>query len=44
MRPVTPQVAVDAIIELVDRPGRPIILIERKYPPHGGPYRVALLM
>jgi len=35
MRPVTPQVAVDAIIELVDRPGRPIILIERKYPPHG---------
>jgi len=35
MRPVTPLVAVDAIIELVDRPGRPIVLIERKYPPHG---------
>jgi len=35
MRPVTPLIAVDAIIELADRPGRLIVLIERKYPPHG---------
>ncbi|MBL1293826.1 MAG: NUDIX hydrolase [Thiotrichales bacterium] len=35
MRPVTPLIAVDAIIELADCPGRPIVLIERKYPPHG---------
>ncbi len=35
MRPVTPLIAVDAIIELVDRPGRPIVLIERKHPPYG---------
>ncbi|NOX27959.1 MAG: NUDIX hydrolase [Gammaproteobacteria bacterium] len=35
MRPVTPLIAVDAIIELADRPGRPIVLIERKYPPYG---------
>lgn len=34
-RPVTPAIAVDAIIEMVDRPGRPIVLIERKNPPHG---------
>lgn len=34
-RPVTPLLAVDIIIELVDRPGRPIILIWRKYPPSG---------
>jgi len=34
-RPVTPAVAVDIIIEMVDRPGRPIVLIERKNPPHG---------
>lgn len=33
--PVTPLIAVDIIIELVDRPGRPILLIERKNPPHG---------
>jgi len=33
--PVTPLLAADAIIELVDRPGRPIILIERLNPPHG---------
>ncbi len=33
--PVTPAVAVDAIIELVDRPGRPIVLIERRNPPPG---------
>lgn len=35
MRPQTPLLAVDIIIELVDRPGRPVVLIERKYPPFG---------
>ncbi len=34
-RPVTPQIAADTIIELIDQPGRPIVLIERLYPPHG---------
>ena len=34
-RPVTPLIAADIIIELVDQPGRPILLIERKNPPHG---------
>jgi len=34
-RPVTPLVAVDIIIELVDRPERPIVLIERRNPPPG---------
>lgn len=34
-RPETPQLAADAIIELTDRPDRPIVLIERKYPPYG---------
>lgn len=34
-RPITPPVAADIIIELVDRPGRPIIVIERLNPPHG---------
>lgn len=33
--PVTPLLTVDIIIELVDRPERPIVLIERKYPPPG---------
>lgn len=33
--PVTPRLAVDAIIALADRPGRPIVLIERRYPPPG---------
>ena len=33
--PVTPPIAADAIIELIDRPGRPIVLIERKNPPLG---------
>jgi 8-oxo-dGTP diphosphatase len=33
--PHTPPVAADAIIELVDRPGRPIVLIERRNPPPG---------
>ncbi len=34
-RPVTPQLAVDILIELADRPGRPVVLIERRNPPHG---------
>lgn len=34
-RPVTPALAADTIIELVDRPGRPIVLIERRNPPFG---------
>lgn len=34
-RPQTPLLAADVIIELTDRPGRPIVLIERKNPPHG---------
>jgi len=34
-RPVTPQLTADIIIEMTDRPGCPIVLIERKYPPPG---------
>lgn len=34
-RPETPDVAVDIIIEMADRPGRPIVLIERRNPPPG---------
>lgn len=34
-RPVTPLLTVDAIIELCDKPGRPIVLIQRKNPPPG---------
>jgi 8-oxo-dGTP diphosphatase len=34
-RSVTPALTVDLIIELVDRPGRPIVLIERRHPPPG---------
>ena len=34
-RQTTPPVAADAIIELIDRPGRPIVLIERRFPPPG---------
>ncbi len=33
--PVTPALTTDIIIELGDRPGRPIVLIERRYPPYG---------
>lgn len=33
--PRTPAMAADIIIELVDRPSRPIVLIERRNPPHG---------
>jgi len=34
-KPVTPLLAADIIIELADRPARPIVLIERRYPPYG---------
>jgi 8-oxo-dGTP diphosphatase len=34
-KPVTPLLTVDIIIEMQDRPGRPIVLIERRYPPPG---------
>ena len=33
--PKTPRLAADTIIELADRPGRPIVLIERLNPPYG---------
>ena len=35
VKPVTPLLTVDAIIELQDREGTPIVLIERKNPPFG---------
>ncbi len=31
----TPALAADIIIELIDYPGRPIVLIERAFPPYG---------
>ncbi len=34
-RPTTPLIAADTLIELIDFPGRPIVLIERAYPPYG---------
>ncbi len=34
-RPRTPDVCVDVVIELTDRPGRPIVLIRRARPPAG---------
>ena len=34
-RPITPSLAADTIIELHDQTNRPIVLIERKYPPYG---------
>jgi 8-oxo-dGTP diphosphatase len=34
-RPETPALAADIIIELIDFPGRPIVLIERAFPPYG---------
>lgn len=34
-RPVTPLVTVDVVIELVDQPGRPLILVERRNEPLG---------
>ena len=33
--PVTPLLAADTIVELADRPERPIVLIERRNPPPG---------
>ncbi len=33
--PVTPALTTDIIIELVDRSGHPIVLIERRFPPLG---------
>ena len=33
--PETPKLTVDIIIELVDRPNNPVVLIERKFPPTG---------
>ncbi len=35
VRPVTPLLTVDVIIEMADRPGRPVVLIERRNPPPG---------
>lgn len=34
-KPVTPLLAADALIKLVDRPGHPIVLIKRRNPPYG---------
>lgn len=33
--PRTPPLTVDVVIELEDRPGRPIVLVERGHPPPG---------
>lgn len=33
--PATPLLTVDIIIQLSDRAGRPVVLIERRNPPHG---------
>ncbi|MGR8935535.1 MAG: NUDIX domain-containing protein [Gammaproteobacteria bacterium] len=34
-KPVTPLLAADILVELLDMPGRPFVLIERANPPHG---------
>ena len=34
-RPITPQIAADTIIRLIDQAGSPIVLIERKNSPYG---------
>ena len=34
-KPVTPLLAADALIELINLPGKPIVLIERLNEPHG---------
>lgn len=34
-KPITPLLAADTLIELIDRPGRPFVLIERANPPFG---------
>ena len=33
--PITPKLTVDVVIELLDRAARPVVLIERRYPPPG---------
>ena len=33
--PITPKLTVDVVIELLDLPERPIVLIERRHPPPG---------
>ncbi len=35
VKPVTPLLTVDIVIEMLDRAGQPIVLIERKHPPYG---------
>lgn len=34
-RPLTPLLAVDVIVEMTDRPGRPVVLVGRRNPPLG---------
>ncbi len=34
-KPVTPLLTVDAVIEMVDRPEKPVVLIERRHEPLG---------
>ncbi len=34
-KPITPLLAADALIELIDLPDRPFVLIERAFPPYG---------
>ncbi len=34
-KPVTPLLAADTLIELIDHPNRPFVLIERAFPPYG---------
>ena len=34
-KPVTPLLTVDTIIEISNQPNRPVVLIERRYPPPG---------
>ncbi len=34
-KPITPLLAADILIELIDQPNRPFVLIERVYPPYG---------
>lgn len=34
-RPVTPLLCVDVVITLTDRPGQPIVCVERRHPPSG---------
>ena len=34
-KPITPLIAADILIELIDHSERPFVLIERKFPPYG---------